>query len=314
MNKKTVIYLIIIAVVILICFTPFNQKKTVNIQAPYFITLQQLLRPDNWKNWQPDTKLAWKQDSSQVKLVKRRTSFTIQKPGFTLAVDHANGFGFDVKKTINGKTSNYYFVAIPSNISGNSIIICTKKINLIQLMGSYFGADFSLTDIPYLKNYLEDPRQYYGFDIKKTTVTDSNVVVIKKVVATTNKLAAIAQIQQDLKQFIQQHHLKIVQPLIADIRDIGTDSLRIMIGLPIDKQTLSAGKIEFMHLPPHGRMLTGLYTGKYSGRQKLYLAMKTYIADHSLSSPEDPYEKYLDNKIPASDTSLVHLQVNFPIY
>jgi effector-binding domain-containing protein len=102
--------------------------------------------------------------------------------------------------------------------------------------------------------------------------------------------------------------------VIADIRPAGKDSLRMMIGLPVNKPAVSAQNVIFMQLPAHGRMLVGYYTGKYGGRDKLYLAMKTYLTDHHLASPEDPYEKYLDDKIPANDSSLVHLQVNFPIY
>jgi len=169
-------------------------------------------------------------------------------------------------------------------------------------------------DLNELKVFLEDPRRYYGFDIRRTMVTDSNILVEKRKVLLKNKASEIAQTEQDLKAYIRQQKLKIVQPVIADIRAIGRDSLRLMIGLPINQPTVSSGKIQFMHQPTHGHILTGLYTGRYDGRQKLYLAMKTYIADHNLSSPEDAYEKYLDNKIPVSDTSFVHLQVNFPIF
>lgn len=313
MKKKTFIALLIL-VLIVAGIIPFKQQKTVSIQAQYFIVLQQLFKPKNWKNWQPELKQAWKKDSSQVKINQTTKASAITAPGITFKITNSSGFASVVNKNLYGKNSTYNFIAIPSSRIGISLVIVNQKINLFRLLYNALFRIKTNTDIHFLKNYLEDARLYYGFDIRKTTVTDSNVVVEKKVIAAEKKGFEIAQIKQELNLFIRQHGLKIVQPVIADIRNAGHGSLRVMIGLPVDRQTVSAGKIEFMHLPPHGRMLTGIYTGRYGGRQKLYLAMKTYISDHNLSSPEDPYEKYLDNKIPESDSSFVHLQVNFPIY
>ncbi|MGI4803122.1 MAG: hypothetical protein ACRYFL_00010 [Janthinobacterium lividum] len=310
--KKILVFITLILAFVLVCFLPFKQQKAVNIKVQYFITLQQLLQPENWKKWQPQVKQAWEKDSAQVKISKRNTVFTIQIPGSAITFT-AHGFDFYVDKNSIWKNSSYRMIAIPVLKDGTAMVHIEQKKTLLNRLFEFFGQKPS-NDIEQLKQYLENTRLYYGFDIRRTTVTDSNIVVEKKTVLLQNKALEIAQTEQDLKDFIRQKDLKIVQPIVADIREAGKDSLRIMIGLPVNKQAISAGKIKFMHLPSHGRMLTGLYYGKYSGRQKLYLAMKTYITDHHLASPEDPYEKYLDNKIPVSDTSFVHLQVNFPIY
>jgi effector-binding domain-containing protein len=312
--KKNVIISLLVLVVLVIFFFPYKQQKTVHIHANYFIAFQQLQKPENWKNWQPNLYNAWKKDSSQVKITKKSKGFSFEAPGIAFNVNTAEGFAFKVDKKNGGKNSTYTYVAIPDNHDGSALILVIKRSNLFESVYNFFSKNLNKSDILYLKNYLEDARLYYGFDIKSTTVTDSNIVVIKKVVAAKNKLNEIAQIQLALKDFIQKHQLKAVQPVIADIRDATADSVRIMIGIPVDKQTVSAGKVKFMHIPEHGKMLTGTYTGKYSGRQRLYVAMKSYLTDHNLATPEDPYEKYLDNKIPVNDTSVVRLQVNFPIY
>lgn len=299
-------------IIVLIVLISFKQQKTIHIKVQYFIALQQLLQPENWKKWQPDVKKAFQQDPAEVKISKRNLVFTIQIPGSTINLK-PQGFAFDVDKNSTWKNSRYQLIAVPILKDGTAQITINQKTNLWNRLLDLLGRR-PINDIDQLKAFLEDPRRYYGFDIRRTMVADSNIVVEKKRILIKNKASEIAQTEQDLKAYIQQQNLKVVQPVIADIRNIGQDSLRLMIGLPINKQTVSAGKIQFMHQPPHGHMLTGFYNGKYGGRQKLYLAMKTYIADHNLSSPEDAYEKYLDNKIPVSDTSWVRLQVNFPIF
>ncbi|MGI4805053.1 MAG: hypothetical protein ACRYFL_09800 [Janthinobacterium lividum] len=310
--KKISFLILLLLAFLLICFIPIQQHKTLNINAQFFITMQQLLQPANWEKWQPEVKKAWQKDPVQVKISKHNTVFSIQIPGSIITFS-AQGFTFYVDKNSSWHNSRYQFVMIPVLKDGTAMLTINQKTNLWNRLLDLLSQKPE-NDLDQLKAFLEDPRQYYGFDIRRTTVTDSNVVVEKRRVSIQNKALEIAGTEQDLKVYVHQQNLKIVQPIIADIRAIGKDSLRIMIGLPVDKQTVSAGKIEFMHLPSHGRMLTGLYNGKYGGRQKLYLAMKTYIADHNLSSPEDAYEKYLDNKIPVSDTSWVRLQVNFPIF
>ncbi|MGI4020982.1 MAG: hypothetical protein ACRYFA_05710 [Janthinobacterium lividum] len=314
--KKILVFIVLILAVALVCLIPFKQQKMINIKVQYFIALQQLLQPENWRKWQPEIKQAWEKDSVQVKLTKNKLkkTFTYAAPKILLLVNNEQGFAFNILKDIYGKVNSYTYIAIPKLIDNTANIIVVTRTSIVKLLYEFFINNSTQTDIISLKNYLEDPRQYYGFDIRRTMVTDSNIVVEKKRILVKNKSLEIAQTEQDLKAYIQQQNLKIVQPVIADIRNIGQDSLRLMIGLPINKQTVSGGKIQFMHQPPHGHMLIGFYNGRYGGRQKLYLAMKTYIADHNLSSPEDAYEKYLDNKIPVSDTSWVRLQVNFPIF
>lgn len=312
--KKKVIISLLVLVVLLLCFIPFRQQKTVKINTQYFITFQQLVKPENWKNWQPDLYKAWKKNPSQVHLIKHGWAFQILAPGMIFNIDNAEGFAFTIDKKIDGKNSIYTCIVLPNNLNRTTLITVVKNSSLIKWLYTFLSGNRNTSDIDYLKNYLEDARLYYGFDIRKTTVTDSNVVVIKKVVAAKNKIIEIAGIRSDLQKFIKKHRLKEVQPVIADIRKAGQDSLRIMIGIPVDKQTVSEGHVVFMHLPSHGRMLTGLFTGRYKDREKLYQAMRSYVTDHSLATPEDPYEKYLDNKIPVSDTSFVHLLVNYPIY
>lgn len=310
--KKTISIALPLIVFLIAFFVPFNQHKTLIIKTQYFIILQQLLQPNNWKRWQPDVKQAWQKDSSTVKITQYHNDFIIRFPGSVLKFKVTDS-GFSIDKNSNGKNSISNFRIIPATQNGTAIATVFQKTSFSKLFFNFLGYHAE-NDVDVLKKFLEDTHQLYGFDIRRTTVTDSNVVVEKRLVSIKNKVLEIAQTKQDLKEFITQHQLKIVQPVIADIRPAGKDSVRIMIGLPVDKQTVSVGKVKFMQLPPHGRMLTGLYTGRYSGRQKLYLAMKTYMADHNLSSPEDAYEKYLDNKIPLNDTSFVRLQVNFPIY
>lgn len=316
MSKKAIIYLLAAVILTGICFIPFNHRQTVHIQASFLNTFQQTSKPDNWKKWQPELMAAMKQkqNPNAIKIINTTSGFSISAGNTQLNVHKIDGLSYAVDKLIAGKSSSYTFLPIPDTHNDSSLVIVSQKINLIHFLFDTFKSTPAGADMLQLKSYMEDAYRYYGFDIRRGTVIDSNVVVEKRVVAARNKQAAVAQVQQELHAFILQHHLRMVQPIIADIRQSGNDSVRLMIGLPVNERITSVGNIQFMHLPRRGHMLSGIYIGLYSGREKLYSAMRSYMTDYNLASPEDPYEKYLDNKIPASDTSYVHLQVNFPIY
>ena len=273
-----------------------------------------MANPENWLQWQNNLHNALQKDSTLTKISKYKKAFIIAAPVVHFQVDNSLGFVFGVNKTINDLTTNYAAIVVPNTINNSAVINIKTKRSAFRRIYLYFKQNNDTTDIGYLKHYMESPETYYGFRIVKTTVTDSNVVVIKKLVPLAKKQLTINQSITSLKKFLQKNQLKQVQPVIADIRAPEHDSVRIMIGLPINKTATSAGEVSFMHLPTHGHMLVGFYNGPYSGRKNLYAAMKQYVSDHHFSAPEDPYEKYLDNKIPATDTSTVRLQVNFPIF
>jgi effector-binding domain-containing protein len=313
--KKKVILLSILIAVCAICFIPFTHQKTILIKASFFNVYLQMAKADNWKKWQPDISAALKKNPTQVKISKHSSGFGISTPNVTLNIKNVDGVVFNTEKTIDGKSIKYSYILLPGSAEGNTIAKTGQKTNLIKLLIGVFDDTDKNHDMDGLKNFMEDSRSYYGFEIKQTMVSDINIIVEKKTVPVKNKISGIIKIRQELDEFIKLNHLKAVQPVIADIRTNDPDSVRIMIGMPINKPVAAASdKIQFMHEPEHGKILIGLYKGRYGDRQKLYTAMKNYITDHYLASPEDPYEKYLDNKIPFSDTAFVNLQVNFPIY
>lgn len=292
---------------------PFHQKRTFVIKARYENVFNQILKPDSWKNWQQDVKAAWQQDSAQLKTVTMGINSTIEAPDLYIET-RLNGFGIAVKKTVKGKSEQYGFVLQINKNFGYTDMYITAKTNGFKWLINILTAKNVFADAKALKQYMEDDQAYYGFQINNTLAIDSNILVVKKTVALKDKDSAVVSTQNHLQAYIRSHRYNITQPVIANIHATDNkDSVRIMMGIPIMQSPKPSGDIVLMQMSKQSRQIQLNYTGRYGNRLACYKSLQRYIADHALSTPEVPYEKYFDNKIPLNDTDYTHMQIICPV-
>lgn len=303
----TVIVLLIIAV-----FIPFHQQASVSIKTSYFEVCQQLISANNWKRWQPDIRneLA---NAKQIKLTADGRTFLISIPGQSFEVENLSANSFKITKTRNHIAHQYNYTVMPDGADNNTTIVVDVKNNVGKwLLSKFDSAGNILDDLNALKKFMGDAKLYYGFNINEKNVDESYLAIKKETILTQNKYAAIARAAKDVHDFIVQNNLQAQQPLTGAYYPQKTDSLQILIGIPVNKQVNSTGGITFMHMPG-GKWLIGDYKGKYSDRQQLYNAMEKYMQDHALLKQIAPVERYLDNKPPANDDDIINMQVNYPV-
>ncbi|RYY28873.1 MAG: hypothetical protein EOP41_02915 [Sphingobacteriaceae bacterium] len=307
------LWAILVLFVFMLGFVPFNQKKDLVIKAKYENVFNQVLKPLNWKNWQQDVKAAWQHDSTQVNITAKGTNAAIEAPDLHIET-RLNGFGLAVEKSIKKRNEHYSFtLQIDKNFKHTDIHL-TAKTNGFKWLMLRLNTKSIFTDLEALKQYLEDDKAYYGFQINDLSTVDTNILVVKKTVPLKNKNSAIVAAQNHLQAYISLHHYDVAQPVIADIHaDYSGDSVRIMMGIPIVQSPKPAGDVVLMQMPKQNRQISIIYTGKYGNRLACYNSLKRYIADHSLATPEVPYEKYLDNKIPLNNNDYTRMQIIFPV-
>jgi effector-binding domain-containing protein len=88
--------------------------------------------------------------------------------------------------------------------------------------------------------------------------------------------------------------------------------LELILGIPVNKFVKSSEDVKCVHIPK-GRMLTGEYEGRFGERQKIYETFGKYARDHYLENVGAPFETYLNNKLPVSDSDIVHFKLYYPI-
>jgi effector-binding domain-containing protein len=310
--KKKVFVFSILSVILFLFFVPFTQQKTFSIKAPLYNTYQQLAKADNWKKWRTDLRRAYLSDSTKISDKQDSNGFKLSYHDITLLVNIVNGYTFSINE--NNK-NDYSYTVIPEKMPNVTSIIVTEKTNFIKHLSDLINKkSYSETHITDLKHFMEDPDLYYGYKIIKKKVTDTNIIVLRKVVLAKNKFSEAAKTLITLKQFIDLKGFKQTQPLIAQFFTKTNDSLQVNIGLPINGKIAASNPITFMQMPPNGNLYTVKFHGKFKERAKVYDAVHQYFNDRNLPMPILPFETYLDNKLPENDSDIVNIQINFTTF
>jgi effector-binding domain-containing protein len=302
----------VLVLLIIAAFIPFQQHASINIRSNYFDVCQQLRSADNWKRWQPDIRSQFDK-TGQGKLTTDSSGFLINIPDQVFKVENINANTFKVTRTLNHIDHPYFYTVNPGIAHDNTTVIIDVKNNVGKWLFSQFASSGDMLHLPgELKNFMENAKLYYGFNINEKDFDASSMAVKKETIAAKNKYTGMAKAVKDLHDFLNQNGIPSLSGLSGVCYPQKNDSLQILIGMPVNKALNSTGDITFMQMPG-GKWLTGDYKGKYSGRQQLYNAMEKYMQDHSLSKQMAPIERYLDNKPPASDDDIVNMQVNCPV-
>lgn len=165
-----------------------------------------------------------------------------------------------------------------------------------------------------VKQYAENNQFVYGYKIKTDTLTNNIIITC---ISNTNETNKYTQLQMNFKQindYISKHNLQISGNYMSNIRAQSADKVTVMTGIPANQFSKPDQQISYMQMPPGGKMVTAVYTGQYKEKEMVYDAMEKYIADNEFKIVSLPYEKYLDNKIPINDSSIVRLKFYYPVF
>jgi len=313
--KKKLIAATIIIVLIAACFIPVTLQQSLTIKSTFFNTYEQFARANNWKKWRSDLRDTWMSDSSKITTQATGNTFSIACKELTLQVTNIDGYSFNVdEKNADGELFYNYTVTPKKEQNQAQVVVSEKKSFIKYLSGLFSGNSLPETHLGDIKRFMENPDLYYGFNIRKVHVTDTNIVVLTKTVPAKSQFDEAGQLLSALKQYAASKQLRQVQPLIAQFLPGRNDSVRLKIGLPVDKKIQTQPPFLFMTMPPGGYFYTTTYTGKLSNKIKAYSALYQYFRDRAMQTPILPFETYLDNKLPIADTSQVHLRLNFSTF
>jgi hypothetical protein len=314
MKKKLVAIVIVIAIAG-VCFIPVTLQQSLTIKAAFFNTYQQFAQANNWKKWRSDLRDTWLADSSKITTHTIGNTFSVATKDVSILVTNIDGFSFSVEEENSNGGLNYVYMVTPKKEQNQTQVVISEKKSALKYLAGLFGKDqLSETHVNDIKRFMEDPDLYYGFNIRKVHVTDTNIVVLTKTVPAKGQLVEAEKLLSALKQYALSKQLRQTQPFIAQILPGRNDSVRLKIGLPVDKKIQTQPPFLFMTMPPGGYFYTATYTGKFSDKIKGYRALYQYFRDRAMQTPILPFETYLDNKLPGADTSQIRIRLNFSTF
>lgn len=315
--KKKIIGLSLLVLIFAACFIPVTQQKTVLVKAPFLNVFDQLSEPLNWEKWRPDLKKIFLTDSGEISTKKDTASFQIKYVNQQLNVSRF-GYSFAINDAWNEQATDYNYTVIPvyDKFLNKSSVIVNKKTSLFSyLIGKISPVSFEDTHIYDLKKFMETDSLRYGCKIFRIGVPDTSLIVINREVLKKDQFSEAAKMLPVLQQYLKTHHdVKQVRPLIAQFLPKGKDSTEIRIGIFVNKKIVPENGVTYARMPKGGTFYLAGFKGRFDQRGRVYAGIKQYFATHYYQSALIPFEIYLDNKLPASDTDKVNIQVVFPSY
>lgn len=308
--KRWVIIPVLLFITLIICFIPITKSVNLEINAPYFNVYRYLAAAGNWIKWQPDLKV--NASKEKLKIDSTQTGFRITSPEIAISVENAGLNNFAIIKKEKDKEYHCNYLLVPQPKANKTVIIAIHKTNVIGYVWSaLMHDDFNTSPIISLKNYMEDTQLYYGFMIKKE-LTSGKLLAVKKRSFLANDVYQQSNIMlSQLNNLVSEAHIKVVYPLQLQYVSRRNDSVEMLLGLPVNEKAAVSDHIEYMVLPK-GKILVGYFKGVYKEREKLYAALKLYMNDNYIREMILPYERFSNDKLPNSDSTIVDMQIVIP--
>lgn len=314
MKKRVAVILITVVILIIFFSLPVTKKTTISISASFDNMMPQVLNIKNWKNWYPEIKEEYKNNPAGYSYSENHSQriYTITIPGKKYVVHAITPMAYQISE-INGSWVDIFaFSVFPGDTMRRMKIIVEEKSPLLfSIFGKNKTGDVAING---LKSYLEDPKLFYGYNIEPGTIRDS--VIASTVLKIRNKdvFLKIQEAYLDLINYVRNNNLLKAGHVSISYIPISADSLQLTVGIPVNKPAAPDKEINCLLLPAKGNVLIGNYEGRFSDRKNIYQAMSKYLTDHILAIPAESFERYLNDSIPSSDSSIIRIELNYPVY
>ncbi len=314
MTKKLLVPLLAAVLIVALFFIKVDQQNTVSVKAPFLNVYALLSNPVRWTAWQSGLRKAVAADSAKVIIREENKGFSIKYDTLEFDVKQTGNI-FEITKIEGSKKTNFVYAIIPGAFDkqqGNTEITINRQTTMMKyLISKFIGPDFSETHADDIKSYFETDSLLYGFSVFKTRVPDANLIEVGKEVLKKDKFTTAAQLLAAMQNYVKTNNIKQMQPLIAQFLRKGTDSTQVNVGFFIDREVKSDNLVHFVRMPIGGPLYTAVFKGPFNKRQKVYNALDQYFTDHLYQQAILPFETYLDNRLPKSETDSVHIRVNY---
>jgi effector-binding domain-containing protein len=313
LKKYSIVFFIAL---IISYFIPIKTTKQASIKKPFFDVVTEINNATHWKKWYAPIKLSYQKHPNSYRCVEdyKNKKFTIFIQNKQYEVTKYSPGALKIKDNAFLNTTRE--VRIVFTKSNDAIIFETRVLSLLNYIITYFKANEPYNSIiNNLKPFMETPSLYYGFEIKRVKVPDTNYLTLTQTVLLKNRYIAADSMYSRLKKYA------IKNKLLAEFKPYWVqtagqkDSVMVTALLVINKPLeLYGSDISFFSMPSVGNILVAHYKGAYGKSKSVYDALQQYVNDNALSAVFTPFERYLNKRIPQNDNTMVDMEVFYPIY
>ncbi|MFI5188471.1 MAG: hypothetical protein ACHQF0_17195 [Chitinophagales bacterium] len=312
--KKISLGIILIILLLLAAAYIFIPKKiiissTSSFQANREGVYRFLVNDGNWLKWWPGTVSKNSKDSFLFRY--KDYDFQIGKILYTV---------IQLKLGENNDSSLVLLKVVPFNID-STVVELSSELNTrsdpFSRIYAYFRAKkigHVLDDVlSALKNYLGDPKNIYGFNIRKELVQYQDLVSTKQSFSHYPTTGDIYAIIAKLRNYIKKSGANELFSPMLNIKKIDSTNYIAQLGIPVDKELPSKDDISLKRMMKGGNILMGEVTGGQTEIDEATRQMELYISDHQRATIAIPFQMLITDRTREPDSTKWVTRIYYPV-
>ena len=312
-RKLTIAILLLLSFAAVLFLIPITENKSVEVNASYLVVKEQFSVNQNLAKWiHPFSDIS--KDELQL---DAETGKGIRGKDITVTTEFLNPLVILVKFRDKTTSGEFQFQMNPDELNTQRTgVRLSYKTNFFQKLRKPLFENYAEESLQNLKTYMEDAKQFYGYEMQVVKVTDTAFLVTQAIVKKANIADKANELYNKLISFAEKTNAGYYGIKIFHKERTGTDEYELSVGIGITKMfPVNAGPgIEFKQMPFGKNLLMCTYVGLYGEIEKAYEAMEKFKQEHSLSSMAIPFERLPENTVIVNDDEMVRLQIFYPIF
>lgn len=310
----SIVVLVFVAFACYIGFVPQTYQYQVALPYSMLKTGEQLNNPGNLVKWY----VPFASDDSAKKNVQEKKSKQIISRDHSATITDPSSVSVVVRSAYKGHVKQFLFIAAsePGDMDVCHVELTWKNTLLGHWLDKGSLEKNAKLSLENLKDYMEDTRQFYGYQIEQTTVADTSFIFLSATVPVTEKRIATKNLFDKLISYAKEKDAGYTGVRIFYTVPYGKDQLILFASIGVSNR-IAPGPgegFQYKKMPFGKNLLMATYQGPYVEVSKVYTALENFKADHKLSSMAIPYQKFLSDGYDFADDQIVQMKVYYPIF
>lgn len=311
--KKKILFAILILISIFILYVAFAghiYHKEIKINAPVSVIHREISSYDRIARWFDPFASA---DTNATKIIKKDR---LEYNNNVLKITGITGYSTTYQVVENNKAETILYNVMPDTGHYSKVTLTYKT----TLWNAFFKTGKTIQNaikgLEDLKDYLDDAKKMYGYDVEMISVTDTTFLFSSKIVPIQNKKTAIKNLFESLIQFAKEKDLGYNGVRIFYILNYGKDSLHLFtsIGITNPESAPMSGPFILKRMPYMGRLLMSYYQGSFGKADEALKALEQFKTDNGMNSMAIPFIKLITEGIEFDDSQIIQARALYPVY
>ena len=300
----SLVLLLVLALAAVYLFIPgkIKTETTISLKAAFPSISRSLTDENNWK-----------------KLWPGETPFKYDKQTYSISEKISNVFDIDIYSGNDTINSRLELVPVKNDIMtigwhAEQVTSNNPFIRFSQYRHAKATEKNMDEILQRMKAFLEKTQNIYGFEIKKTLVTDSVLISVRRSFDHYPDVQEIDSMIQDLKKYIVQNNAIEKNLPMLNVLKLDSSHYEAMSAIPVDKALPRTSEFAPKFLLKGGNILEAQVQGGPYTIENGLQEIENYRSDYRYTSPAIPYQLLVTDRLKETDTTKWITKLYYPVF